>query len=109
MLVVNNPPMKRSCFLKQGQLGQTQSKIQERIQEREKELQDLRKAVETLKVSTDQRRGGQQLAAGGAISASIRALLQSASQESVMLSHFPAPLSHTVSEWAALDGPLLFV
>ncbi|XP_031425769.1 E3 ubiquitin/ISG15 ligase TRIM25-like [Clupea harengus] len=81
---------------KQTHLGETQSKIQQRIQEREKELQDLRKAVETLKVSTDQRRGGQQLAAGGAISGSIRALLQSARQESVMLSHFPAPLSLTV-------------
>ncbi|XP_031426978.1 tripartite motif-containing protein 16-like [Clupea harengus] len=36
---------------KQTHLGKTQSKIQQRIQEREKELQDLRKAVETLKSS----------------------------------------------------------
>ncbi|XP_042564069.1 tripartite motif-containing protein 16-like [Clupea harengus] len=36
---------------KQTHLGETQSKIQQRIQEREKELQDLRKAVETLKSS----------------------------------------------------------
>ena len=43
----------------QKQCRETQSKIQQRIQEREKELQELRKAVETLKVSTDQRRGGQ--------------------------------------------------
>ena len=91
--------VKRVCLFldfKQRQLGQTQRRFQQRIQEREKELQELRKALETLKVSTDQRRGGQQLAAGGAISGSIRALLQSATQESVMLSHFPVPLSHTV-------------
>ncbi|XP_031426060.1 tripartite motif-containing protein 16-like isoform X2 [Clupea harengus] len=36
---------------KQTHLGQTQSKIQQRIQERVKELQELRKAVETLKSS----------------------------------------------------------
>ncbi|XP_042564278.1 tripartite motif-containing protein 16-like [Clupea harengus] len=36
---------------KQTHLGQTQSKIQQRIQEREKELQELRKALETLKSS----------------------------------------------------------
>ena len=83
-------------FNQQKQCRETQSQIQQRIQEREKELQELRKALETLKVSTDQRRGGQQMAAGGAISGSIRALLQSTRQESVMLSHFPAPLSHTV-------------
>ena len=34
-------------------MGETQSKIQQRIQEREKELQELRKAVKTLKVRTD--------------------------------------------------------
>ncbi|KAJ8245093.1 hypothetical protein GJAV_G00275470 [Gymnothorax javanicus] len=52
---------------KQKQLGTTQSKFQQRIQEREKELQDLRQAVQSLKVGTDQRRR-QQLAAGRAIS-----------------------------------------
>ncbi|XP_062399493.1 tripartite motif-containing protein 16-like isoform X1 [Sardina pilchardus] len=36
---------------KQKQLGQTQRRFQQRIQEREKELQELRKAVETLKSS----------------------------------------------------------
>ncbi|XP_042564279.1 tripartite motif-containing protein 16-like [Clupea harengus] len=36
---------------KQTHLGETQNKIQQRIQEREKELQELRKAVETLKSS----------------------------------------------------------
>ncbi|XP_076126948.1 tripartite motif-containing protein 16-like [Alosa pseudoharengus] len=36
---------------KQNQLGQTQRRFQQRIQEREKELQELRKAVETLKSS----------------------------------------------------------
>ncbi|XP_076126748.1 tripartite motif-containing protein 16-like [Alosa pseudoharengus] len=36
---------------KQKQLGQTQMRFQQRIQEREKELQELRKAVETLKSS----------------------------------------------------------
>ncbi|XP_042560249.1 E3 ubiquitin/ISG15 ligase TRIM25-like [Clupea harengus] len=34
---------------KQRQLGQTQRRFQQRIHEREKELQELRKAVETLK------------------------------------------------------------
>ncbi|XP_061094188.1 tripartite motif-containing protein 16-like [Conger conger] len=37
---------------KQKQLGATQSKFQQRIQEREKELQDLRQAVQSLKHST---------------------------------------------------------
>ncbi|KAJ8278278.1 hypothetical protein GJAV_G00085860 [Gymnothorax javanicus] len=36
---------------KQKQLGETQSKFQQRIQEREKELQDLRQAVQSLKLS----------------------------------------------------------
>ncbi|KAG5285007.1 hypothetical protein AALO_G00033020 [Alosa alosa] len=36
---------------KQKQLGQNQRRFQQRIQEREKELQELRKAVETLKGS----------------------------------------------------------
>ncbi|KAJ8247232.1 hypothetical protein COCON_G00234430 [Conger conger] len=36
---------------KQKQLGATQSKFQQRIQEREKELQDLRQAVQSLKCS----------------------------------------------------------
>ncbi|XP_031426972.1 tripartite motif-containing protein 16-like isoform X1 [Clupea harengus] len=36
---------------KQTHLGETQSKIQQRIQEREKDLQELRKVVETLKSS----------------------------------------------------------
>ncbi|XP_031437743.1 tripartite motif-containing protein 16-like [Clupea harengus] len=36
---------------KQRQLGPTQRRFQQRIQEREKELQELRKAVETLKSS----------------------------------------------------------
>ncbi|XP_031426905.1 tripartite motif-containing protein 16-like [Clupea harengus] len=36
---------------KQRQVGQTQRRFQQRIQEREKELQELRKAVETLKSS----------------------------------------------------------
>ncbi|XP_031426052.1 tripartite motif-containing protein 16-like [Clupea harengus] len=36
---------------KQTHLGETQNQIQQRIQERETELQDLRKAVETLKSS----------------------------------------------------------
>ncbi|XP_064190326.1 tripartite motif-containing protein 16-like protein isoform X12 [Anguilla rostrata] len=36
---------------KQKQLGKTQSKFQQRIQEREKELQDLRQAVQSLKRS----------------------------------------------------------
>ncbi|KAJ8280054.1 hypothetical protein COCON_G00071200 [Conger conger] len=36
---------------KQKQLGATQSKFQQRIQEREKELQDLRQAVQSLKSS----------------------------------------------------------
>ncbi|XP_076126946.1 tripartite motif-containing protein 16-like [Alosa pseudoharengus] len=36
---------------KQKQLGQSQRRFQQRIQEREKELQELRKAVETLKSS----------------------------------------------------------
>ncbi|KAJ8278249.1 hypothetical protein GJAV_G00085560 [Gymnothorax javanicus] len=52
---------------KQRLLGSTQGKVQQRIQEREKELQDLRQAVQSLKVGTDQRRR-QQLAAGRAIS-----------------------------------------
>ncbi|KAJ8278166.1 hypothetical protein GJAV_G00084620 [Gymnothorax javanicus] len=38
-------------FNPQKQLGVTQSKFQERIQEREKELQDLRQAVQSLKLS----------------------------------------------------------
>ncbi|KAJ8245120.1 hypothetical protein GJAV_G00274990 [Gymnothorax javanicus] len=54
-------------FYPQKQLGATQSKFQQRIQEREKELQGLRQAVQSLKVGTDQRRR-QQLAAGRAIS-----------------------------------------
>ncbi|KAJ8376917.1 hypothetical protein SKAU_G00074970 [Synaphobranchus kaupii] len=37
--------------VKQKQLGATQSKFQQRIQEREKELQDLRQAVQSLKRS----------------------------------------------------------
>ncbi|KAG9330568.1 hypothetical protein JZ751_023840 [Albula glossodonta] len=52
---------------KQKELGETQRKFQQRIQEREKELQDLRQAVQSLTVGTDQRRR-QQLAAGRAIS-----------------------------------------
>ncbi|KAJ8245166.1 hypothetical protein GJAV_G00274380 [Gymnothorax javanicus] len=36
---------------KQKQLGATQSKFQQRIQEKEKELQDLRQAVQSLKLS----------------------------------------------------------
>ncbi|KAJ8278169.1 hypothetical protein GJAV_G00084680 [Gymnothorax javanicus] len=36
---------------KQRQLGATQSKFQQRIQEREKELQDLRQAVQSIKLS----------------------------------------------------------
>ncbi|XP_064190325.1 tripartite motif-containing protein 16-like isoform X11 [Anguilla rostrata] len=36
---------------KQKQLGATQSKLQQRIQEREKELQDLRQAVQSIKRS----------------------------------------------------------
>ena len=44
----------------QRQLGQTHRRFQQRIQVREKELQELRKAVETLKVRTDHIR--QQLA-----------------------------------------------
>ncbi|KAJ8377045.1 hypothetical protein SKAU_G00076250 [Synaphobranchus kaupii] len=36
---------------KQKELGVTQSKFQQRIQEREKELQDLRQAVQSLKLS----------------------------------------------------------
>ncbi|XP_064190331.1 tripartite motif-containing protein 16-like isoform X17 [Anguilla rostrata] len=36
---------------KQKQLGATQSKLQQRIQEREKELQDLRQAVQSIKCS----------------------------------------------------------
>ncbi|KAJ8245167.1 hypothetical protein GJAV_G00274390 [Gymnothorax javanicus] len=36
---------------KQEQLGATQSKFQQRIQEREKELQDLRQAVQSIKLS----------------------------------------------------------
>ncbi|XP_061079597.1 E3 ubiquitin/ISG15 ligase TRIM25-like [Conger conger] len=36
---------------KQKQLGETQSKFQQRIQEREKELQDLRQAVQSVKRS----------------------------------------------------------
>ncbi|XP_062398858.1 tripartite motif-containing protein 16-like [Sardina pilchardus] len=36
---------------KQTHFGETQRKVQQRIQEREKELQELRKAVETLKSS----------------------------------------------------------
>ncbi|KAJ8278193.1 hypothetical protein GJAV_G00084930 [Gymnothorax javanicus] len=38
-------------FYPQKQLGATQSKFQQRIQEREKELQDLRQAVQSLKRS----------------------------------------------------------
>ncbi|KAJ8278219.1 hypothetical protein GJAV_G00085210 [Gymnothorax javanicus] len=38
-------------FHPQKQLGATQSKFQQRIQEREKELQDLRQAVQSLKLS----------------------------------------------------------
>ncbi|KAJ8278195.1 hypothetical protein GJAV_G00084950 [Gymnothorax javanicus] len=38
-------------FYPQKQLGATQSKFQQRIQEREKELQDLRQAVQSLKLS----------------------------------------------------------
>lgn len=34
-------------------MGETKRKLQQRIQEREKELQELRKAVETLKVTTE--------------------------------------------------------
>ncbi|XP_061095788.1 E3 ubiquitin/ISG15 ligase TRIM25-like isoform X2 [Conger conger] len=39
---------------KQKQLGATQSKFQQRIQEREKELQDLRQAVQSLKHSAQE-------------------------------------------------------
>ncbi|XP_076123376.1 tripartite motif-containing protein 16-like [Alosa pseudoharengus] len=39
------------CKNKQKQVGQTQRRFQQRIQEREKELQELRKAVDTLKSS----------------------------------------------------------
>ncbi|KAJ8386398.1 hypothetical protein AAFF_G00171030 [Aldrovandia affinis] len=52
---------------KQKQLGATQRKSQQRIQEREKALLDLRQAADSLTVGTDQRRT-QQLAAGRAIS-----------------------------------------
>ncbi|KAJ8278199.1 hypothetical protein GJAV_G00084990 [Gymnothorax javanicus] len=38
-------------FYPQKQLGATQTKCQQRIQEREKELQDLRQAVQSLKLS----------------------------------------------------------
>ncbi|KAJ8278197.1 hypothetical protein GJAV_G00084970 [Gymnothorax javanicus] len=38
-------------FNPQKQLGATQSKFQQRIQEREKELQDLRQAAQSLKLS----------------------------------------------------------
>ncbi|KAJ8246599.1 hypothetical protein GJAV_G00253280 [Gymnothorax javanicus] len=38
---------------KQSQLGATQSEFQQRIQEREKELQDLRQAVQSLKRSAE--------------------------------------------------------
>ncbi|KAJ8278349.1 hypothetical protein GJAV_G00086670 [Gymnothorax javanicus] len=38
-------------FYPQKQLGAAQSKFQQRIQEREKELQDLRQAVQSLKLS----------------------------------------------------------
>ncbi|KAG9330594.1 hypothetical protein JZ751_023713 [Albula glossodonta] len=51
----------------QKQLGVTQRGFQNKIQEREKELQDLRQAVQSLTVGTDQRRR-QQLSAGRAIS-----------------------------------------
>ncbi|KAJ8278194.1 hypothetical protein GJAV_G00084940 [Gymnothorax javanicus] len=83
-------------FYPQKQLGATQSKFQQRIQEREKELQDLRQAVQSLKVGTDQRRR-QQLAAGRAISG----LSSSQPVRSPVLGHFPAlwgsiPLSHSV-------------
>ncbi|XP_036374476.1 tripartite motif-containing protein 16-like isoform X1 [Megalops cyprinoides] len=39
------------CICSQKQLGETQRKFQQRIQEREKELQDLRQAVESLTCS----------------------------------------------------------
>ena len=46
-----NDNIKHVCISKQQkQLGQSQRRFQQRIQEREKELQELRKAVETLKV-----------------------------------------------------------
>ncbi|KAL2092723.1 hypothetical protein ACEWY4_012521 [Coilia grayii] len=38
---------------KQKQLGKSKMTLQQRIQEREEELQELRKAVETLKTSAD--------------------------------------------------------
>ncbi|XP_062398860.1 E3 ubiquitin-protein ligase TRIM47-like [Sardina pilchardus] len=40
---------------KQAQMGETQRKFQQRIQEREKKLQELRKTVKALKVRTDHR------------------------------------------------------
>ncbi|KAL7838751.1 hypothetical protein AOLI_G00271550 [Acnodon oligacanthus] len=46
---------------KQNQLKEIQSQFQQRIQEKQKEQQELKQAVETLKVSTEQRFGVSEL------------------------------------------------
>lgn len=41
------------CFCPQKQIGLSQQKVKQRVQEREKELKEVQKAVESLSVSID--------------------------------------------------------
>uniref|UniRef100_A0A3B4D5N0 E3 ubiquitin/ISG15 ligase TRIM25-like n=1 Tax=Pygocentrus nattereri TaxID=42514 RepID=A0A3B4D5N0_PYGNA len=61
---------------KQNQLEEVQKKSQQRLQQKEKKLQELKQAVVTLKVSSGQR------SAGAAVSQLTQTLLQSDSEES---------------------------
>ena len=59
----------------QSEVKDMQRKFQQRLQEKEKELQEVKQAVKTLKVSSEQR------SAGAAISQLSQTLLQSDSEE----------------------------
>uniref|UniRef100_A0A8C9V6G1 E3 ubiquitin/ISG15 ligase TRIM25-like n=1 Tax=Scleropages formosus TaxID=113540 RepID=A0A8C9V6G1_SCLFO len=78
---------------KQKHLKATQSEFQEGIQQREKKVQDLRQAVDSLTVSMEQRRR-QQLSwlLEEPFEGSVRALLQSHSEETTV-----GPLSSAVA------------
>ena len=66
-----------------------QRKFQQRLQEKEKKLQEVKQAVKTLKVSSEQR------SAGAAVSQLSQTLLQSDSEES-SVGHLEILHSHNV-------------
>ncbi|KAL7889035.1 hypothetical protein AOLI_G00040090 [Acnodon oligacanthus] len=74
---------------KQSQLKEVQRKFQQRLQQKEKELQELKQAVKTLKVGSGQR------TAGAAASQLTQTLLQSDTEES-SVGHFGVLHSHDV-------------